>query len=98
MIYNLPLNSGSTYQRFTAELSGRVLRFELRWMYQYEFFAVDIYEGETAITQGRGLHPGINLVGGLLTGLGAIYLEGDSPTVDNLGVDNKLRYDDAGAS
>lgn len=97
MIYNIPLTSGSTYQRFSADLSGRLIRFEMRWLYQYEFFAVDIYEGDTPITQGRGLHPGVNLVAGLMSGLGAIYLEGDAPTVENIGVANKLRYDDTGA-
>lgn len=97
MIFTIPLRPGRTYQRFKTELSGRLIRFELRWLEQYQFYAVDLYEGDETITQGRGLHPGMNLVAGLLTGLGAIYLEGEAPTINNLGVDNKLRYDDATA-
>jgi len=96
-ILNIPLNSGAPYQRFSVDLSGRLLTFELRWLNQYSFFAVDISENGTPITQGRGLHPGVNLVNGLLTGLGSIYLVGEPPTIANLGVANKLRYDDGNA-
>ena len=97
MINRIPLNSKAPYQRFTVQLSDRLIEFELRWLVQYDFFAVNLYEAGEAITLGRGLHPGVNIVKGLNSGLGSIYLDGQSPTIDNLGVSNRLLYNDDGA-
>lgn len=94
MTQRIELTAGAAYQRFFAELSGRLITFEIRWMTNYGFFAVDIYEGDEAITLGRGLNPGTNLVAGLNTGLGAIHLEGNAPTIGNLGVSNRLLYEE----
>ena len=97
MISRIPLRSGAPYQRFSVQLSGRRITFELRWMVQYEFFAVNLLEGSEAITLGRGLNPGVNIIEGLNTGLGAIFLSGEQPTIKNLGISNRLLYDDEGA-
>jgi len=97
MISRIPLNNQSPYQRFSVQLSNRLIEFELRWLVQYEFYAVNLYEAGVPITLGRGLHPGVNIVKGLNSGLGAIYLEGQSPTIENLGINNRLLYDDEGA-
>lgn len=97
-ISRIPLTAGLPYQRFSVQLSGRLIEFELRWMAQYAFFAVNLFEDGEPITLGRGLNPGINLVKGLNSGLGAIYLEGRQPTINSLGERNRLLYDDEGAT
>lgn len=94
MIYNIPFPSNAPYFGFDIQLSERTLRLELRWLYLYGFYAVDVYENGDALTLGRGLHPQMNILAYDQTGLGQLYLEGDSPTLSNLGVDNKLRYND----
>lgn len=91
----IPLEPDS-YQRFTVPLSGRPITISLRWLHQYGFYAVDIVENGVAITQGRGLHPGINLLAGLNTGLGTLMLEGRQPTLENLGQRNRLVYEEPG--
>lgn len=97
MISRIPVQRRTPYQRFSVQLSNRLIEFDIRWLTQYELFAVDLYEGGEPITLGRALHPGVNFIQGLNTGLGAIYIDGDSPTVSNFGVNNRLLYDD-GAS
>ncbi|MCE8034623.1 hypothetical protein EKK97_14060 [Billgrantia tianxiuensis] len=93
MRYEIPLEQGA-YQRMTVTLSERVITLRLRWLHQYGFYAIDILEGGDPITLGRGLHPGINLLAGLNTGLGTLMLEGRQPTLDNLGRRNRLIYEE----
>lgn len=92
--YRIALTNNQAYQSFYATLSGRVIQFRLRWLTLYGFYAVDLYENGQPLTLGRGLHSGVNIVEGLLTGLGSITLEGHPATVANLGVDNTLVYND----
>lgn len=93
MIQTIPLRPGAAFQRFRVNLSGRVFRVRLYWSTRFSMFSADIHEGETPIVLGRGLHPGIDLFKGLNLGIGKLYLEGRTATVDNLGVDNQLRYE-----
>lgn len=93
MRYLIPLEPGP-YQRMTVTLSERVITLRLRWLMQYEFYAVDILEGGEPITLGRGLHPDVNLLAGLNTGLGTLMLEGKQPTLENLGRRNRLIYEE----
>lgn len=95
MKYKLSVTTGVPYQRFSVNVDGHSLSFALRWLQNYSYFAVDIYENGEPVTLGKGLNPDINLVRGLNTALGAIYLSGSQPTIDNLGVSNMLVYDDA---
>lgn len=90
----IPLKNGLAYQKFSVTLDGTLVTFRLQWLTQYGYFLVSLYSGDTAIARGRGLHPGVNLLDGLNVDIGPIYLEGDAPTVSNLGVDNKLRYEE----
>lgn len=92
MRFEIPLEPGP-YQRMTATLSERVITIRLRWLQQYGFYAVDLLEGSDPITLGRGLHPGIDLLAGLNTGLGTLMLEGRAPTLENLGRRNRLIYE-----
>lgn len=92
--YSISVVNNQAYQSFFANLGGRVIEFRVRWLTLYGFFAADLYEDSEAITLGRALHPNVNIVEGLLTGLGSISLEGKKPTLANFGVENRLVYSD----
>lgn len=82
-------------QTFSARLGTKTLSIELQWMARLSVFRVNILTalGET-LTDGRFLHPGVDLLAGLYpppdTPYGSLTLEGEQPTPDNLGVDNIL--------
>ncbi|RTQ01305.1 hypothetical protein EKN38_13100 [Enterobacter sp. WCHEn045836] len=88
----IPLSSGYAFQRFRIQLGSHYLVFRLRWLTRFEYFCVDILENGNPVVLGRALHPDVNLLAGLNTDIGALYLRGDSPTVSNLGVNNKLEW------
>jgi len=92
--YRIPLENGSAYQTFTANLGGRNIEFRLHWQTLYGYFLVGIYENGEPITLGRGLNPGIDLLGGLNQDIGSLTLEGRQPTIRNLGIENRLIWDD----
>jgi hypothetical protein len=80
------------FQRLKADV-GLLITLFINWSTRYEYFTVDIYDGETPITLGRGFHPDIDLFQGLNLGLGRLYLSGKEPTVENLGVENQLIHE-----
>ncbi|CAI1512081.1 Uncharacterised protein [Serratia quinivorans] len=86
----IPLNNSYAFQRFRVQLGNRLLIIRLRWLTRYGYFCVDIYEGDMPVTLGRALHPGVNLLAGLNTTIGRLVLEGESPTIATLGVNNRL--------
>lgn len=89
----IPLKPGSAFLRFSVTLSGRNIRVVLRWSTRYGFYSVDLYEGDVPLVRGRGLHPEVDLIGGLNLGIGKLYLSGKPATIENLGQENKLRYE-----
>lgn len=88
----VPLISGKPYFRFRVTLTDRSFVFIIKWSVRFSFFSVDIYEGDEAIVEGRGLHPGVDLLSGLNLNIGTLILDGAVPTVKNLGVANRLVY------
>ncbi|MBC3214228.1 phage baseplate plug family protein [Serratia fonticola] len=86
----IPLNSGYAFQRFRVQLGGHSLILRLRWLTRYGYFCLDIYEGDKPVTLGRALHPGVDLLAGLNTDIGRLILDGESPTIATLGVNNRL--------
>jgi uncharacterized protein DUF6983 len=88
----IPLSGGFAFQRFRVQLGEHYLAFRLRWLTRYGYYCVDILENGQPVVLGRALHPDVNILAGLNTNIGAIYLRGESPTVSNLGVDNKLEW------
>lgn len=88
----IPLSSGHAFQRFRIQLGSHFLVFRLRWLTRFEYFCVDILENGEPVALGRALHPDVNLLAGLNTDIGELYLRGESPTVSNLGRDNKLEW------
>lgn len=82
-------------QTFTAALGGYTLTIELRWMSRLEVFRVNLYTAQgAALTLGRYLLPGVDLLAGLYpptdANYGSLVLEGEPATPSNLGVDNML--------
>jgi hypothetical protein len=89
----IPLRAGDAFQRFSATLAGTNIRFRFRWSTRHSYYTVDLSRADgTPIAFGRGLHPGIDLLAGLNVELGRIVLEGQAPTIANLGITNKLRW------
>ncbi|EPK6619372.1 phage baseplate plug family protein [Serratia marcescens] len=89
---SIPLSSGYAFQRFRVQLGAHYLVFRLRWLTRFNYFCVDIYESGEPVFLGRVLHPDIDLLAGLNTDIGKLFLRGESPTISNLGVTNKLEW------
>lgn len=89
----IPLPAGLSYIRLNVTLGDLNLQLRLRWSTQYGFYSVEIRDerGEPIIL-GRGLHPGTDLLTDLRLDAGRLILEGEVPTVQNLGLTNKLNW------
>lgn len=89
----IPLSAGLANFSFTTRLNDTQLKFTFRWLTRYGYFSVDIFNSDgSALTLGRVLHVGVNLLDGLNTQIGNIVLEGGKATIANLGIDNKLNW------
>ncbi|EHD21773.1 MULTISPECIES: phage baseplate plug family protein [Brenneria] len=87
----IPLINSVTDQEFSVQLGNNNLAFRVRWLTRYSYFVVDIRDADNnPIALGRALHVGINLLAGLNTRIGKIVLEGETPTLANLGEKNNL--------
>jgi hypothetical protein len=80
------------FQRFKVNI-GILATVYIKWSTRYSYFSVDIYDGDTPITLGRALHPEMDLFAGLNLDLGRLYLSGNTPTVENLGIENQLTHE-----
>ncbi len=89
----IPLTNGLAYQKLTVTLNDFNLGLYFLWLTRYGYFTVDIYDsGGSPIVLGRALHVGVNLLSGINSSIGAISLDGDPPTIANLGINNKLKW------
>ncbi|PWC10647.1 hypothetical protein B4923_16125 [Brenneria roseae subsp. americana] len=89
----IPLTRGLADFSFTSTLNDIPLQFNVRWLTRYSYFVVDIRDADNnPIALGRALHVGVNLLAGLNTTIGKIVLEGETPTLANLGVTNNLNW------
>ena len=81
-------------QSFNAQLGDNLVRFRIQWMTRFDKFRMDMYASNgQAISEGRILHPGIDLFAGIYppgVSYGRLMMVGDLPTPDNLGIDNQL--------
>lgn len=91
--FKIDLPSGESFIEATIPLGDKEYRFELDWSYNGNFYRVNMYDGDTPVIEGKGLHPGVDLLGRLKLGIGKLYLEGSPATVENLGTDNRLIYE-----
>ncbi len=89
----IPLTRNAAYQKFSITLNNHQLVFYLRWLTRYRYFVVDIMSIDNSpIALGRALHVGVNLLAGLNADIGEIILEGETPTISNLGIKNQLKW------
>lgn len=89
----IPLTAGLADFSFTSTIDTMMLRFNVRWLTRHSYFVVDIRDSyNTPIALGRALHIGVDLLAGLNTRLGKFVLEGEKPTLTNLGVTNSLNW------
>lgn len=78
---------------FSATLGSRY-RFELNWLTSYGYYVVTVTDGAgQRLLAGKGLHVGVDIMGRLKGFEGTLRLEGQSPTPDNLGIENKLVWE-----
>lgn len=89
----IPLDPGHAHFRFRTTLDGVTLGFRFDWLTRWGYFHVTITRAGETLVAGRGLHPDIDLLEGLGLGIGRLYIDGEAPTPDNLGVTNTLRYE-----
>jgi hypothetical protein len=90
----LSLPSSLAYFTFQASLGSTTYKFSFRWLTRFSYFVVSMYDSAgTAVFEGRGLHPNMDLLSGLQLGIGQLYLVGTPATVDNLGADNTLTWE-----
>lgn len=67
---------------------------KLNWSYGGQYYRVRlIKDGVELGVSGKGLNPEVDLLKSLKLGIGKLYLEGAQPTIDNLGLDNRLVYE-----
>lgn len=92
----IPLLGGSAnaHQKFSQQLGGRLLRFEVNYLSYLEepAWALDLYQGNYAIATGLMLEPGSNLLSDYDTDVGMLVFTGAMPTLDNLGTENQLTW------
>lgn len=87
----IPLINSTADQEFSAQLGNNNVSFHVRWLTRYSYFVVDIRDSAgNPIALGRAMHIGVNLLAGLNTRIGKIILEGETPTISNLGEKNSL--------
>lgn len=90
----LSLPSSYSYFTFQSSLGSNAYTFSFRWLTRFSYYAVSLYDSsDTPVFQGRGLHPGMDLLSGLQLGLGRLYLVGEPATVANLGMNNVLTWE-----
>lgn len=90
----IPLRGGAANsdQTFSAELDGRLLDFELKYISYtgQPAWSMNIYQDGTPLVLGAMLEPGADVIDGYEAGIGHLVFTGAPVTLDNLGVANHL--------
>ena len=96
MAYEIPLNGGVEYshQTFVVNIAEREITFKLDYCGYVDtpFWNLDLYENGEPLVEGLTLQGGCDLIAPYHLGLGKLFLVGDEPTLDNLGVSNSLLW------
>lgn len=91
--FNIPLPNGESIINFDAQIGDYQFGFRLYWIVDAGYYRVSIKANGDDLVLGKGLHPGIDLLKNQNLNIGKIYLEGQTATIDNLGVANRLIYE-----
>lgn len=92
MIKSIPIEGSPKYAHSSLKcsLGLREIEFILNYCPFLQIWDLTIREDGVNIVAGLTLVIGSNLLQSVHTDLGKLYLIGDEPTLDNLGVDNTL--------
>jgi len=88
----IPLSNGAVnaHPVFEIELGDNTVEFRINWNTTEQYWSADLYvEGELKCA-GVILLVGDELISAYNAGLGKLVMVGIDPTLDNLGVDNRL--------
>lgn len=88
----IPLQGGSVnaHQRFEVQLGDNLTTMLLNWKTLTELWSLDIEIEGVRIVSGAMLLPGSDIIASWRTDIGRLVLNGDKPTLDNLGTNNQL--------
>ena len=84
----IPLRNGAPHQRFSVSLADYSLELSFYWVARFEYFRVnirDVTNDPFVLTNGRIAHPNVNLLNGLDDKYGRVYIDGEVPTLENMG-------------
>lgn len=86
----IPLSTNA-HQTFQIQLGDNLVQFDLNWLTLNQVWNCDILVEGVTLAAGITLVSNAELVETYETGLGGkLYMVGDEPTLDNLGVSNQL--------
>ena len=92
--FSFPLPQGQSFIVADLPIGEPEIKMHLDWSYAGNFYRVRLVQsGKDLQIGGKGLNPGIDLLEQLKLGIGKLYLEGAQPTLENLGLDNRLVYE-----
>lgn len=88
----IPVSGGSlnAHQRFEVQLGDNLTTMILNWRTLTEVWSLDIEVEGVRIVSGALLLPGSDIIEVWQTNLGRLVVNGDKPTLDNLGKNNQL--------
>lgn len=96
MAYEIPLQGGAEYahQTFTVNIAEREITFKLDYCgyVDHPFWNLDLLENGVPLIEGLTIQGGCDLIAPYHLDLGKLFLVGDEPTLDNLGVANTLLW------
>jgi len=92
--FSIKLPQGQSFIVADLPLGEPEIKMYLDWSYAGSFYRVRLVQsGKDLQVGGKGLNPGVDLLEQLKLGIGKLYLEGAQPTLENLGLDNRLVYE-----
>ena len=89
-MFVIPLDAGVNQQLFDVKLGDNFITFRLRWRELINQWSCDLLREGQLLAAGIMLTPGVLLTKTNNLDLGDLIMTGEHPTLDNLGIDNKL--------
>ena len=93
----IPLKGGAVnaHQILFVQLGENFLEFRLNYITRFPGWSLDIYKEGERLIAGAMLVSGAEITKNFSAGIGRLVFVGDDPTIDNLGLSNKLVWEDA---
>lgn len=92
----IPLSGGSVnaHQTFFIQLGENFLEFKLNYITRYSIWSLDVLKEGVILMSGAMLLPGSEITKSYNANIGRLLFVGLDTTIDNLGIDNKLVWED----